>query len=90
MIDKLISGLYSWVLETLDNKFEKVAALNFTLQKLDDASQARAGVIETAHGQIPTPIFMPVGTAGSVKAVSQQDLLGDIDAKIILGNSGCR
>ena len=61
--------------------------LNFQLSKLDPFSHARAGLIETAHGDIPTPIFMPVGTAGSVKAVSQQDLVHDVDAKIILGNT---
>lgn len=61
--------------------------MNFTLHKSDDASGARAGTIVTAHGEIPTPIFMPVGTAGSVKAVSQQDLKNDVDARIILGNT---
>ncbi|MCB0761132.1 MAG: tRNA guanosine(34) transglycosylase Tgt [Flavobacteriales bacterium] len=48
---------------------------------------ARAGVIETDRGEIRTPIFMPVGTAGSVKAVTQQDLENDIRAQIILGNT---
>ena len=48
---------------------------------------ARAGVIRTHHGEIPTPIFMPVGTLGTVKAVLQRDLEHDIDAKIILGNT---
>lgn len=47
----------------------------------------RAGEIETPHGIIPTPIFMPVGTVGTVKAVLQKDLKHDIDAKIILGNT---
>jgi queuine tRNA-ribosyltransferase len=61
--------------------------MNFTLQKRDPHSGARAGVIVTDHGEIPTPIFMPVGTAGSVKAVHQRELENDIDAKIILGNS---
>jgi queuine tRNA-ribosyltransferase len=41
----------------------------------------------TDHGEIPTPIFMPVGTVGSVKAVSQQQLKNDVDARIILGNT---
>ena len=48
---------------------------------------ARAGIIRTHHGEIPTPIFMPVGTLGTVKAVLQKDLEHDIDAKIILGNT---
>jgi len=48
---------------------------------------ARAGIIRTCHGEIPTPIFMPVGTLGTVKAVLQKDLEHDIDAKIILGNT---
>jgi queuine tRNA-ribosyltransferase len=62
-------------------------ALSFQMSHQDPGSQARAGLIKTDHGDIPTPIFMPVGTAGSVKAVSQQQLMGDVDAKIILGNT---
>jgi queuine tRNA-ribosyltransferase len=62
-------------------------ALSFQMSHQDPGSQARAGLIKTDHGDIPTPIFMPVGTAGSVKAVSQQQLMSDIDAKIILGNT---
>lgn len=61
--------------------------MHFTLIKTDTASKARTGVLHTAHGDIPTPIFMPVGTAGSVKAVHQRELEHDIDAKIILGNT---
>ncbi|MEL7531634.1 MAG: tRNA guanosine(34) transglycosylase Tgt [Bacteroidota bacterium] len=61
--------------------------MKFTLQHTDTASSARAGEIETAHGKIQTPIFMPVGTVGSVKAVSQQALTEDIKAQIILGNT---
>src|SRR3954467_2239086 len=61
--------------------------MNFKLTAKDPQSKARAGVITTAHGEIPTPIFMPVGTAGSVKAVHQRELKEDIDAKIILGNT---
>jgi len=53
----------------------------------DPQSNARTGVIHTDHGDIPTPIFMPVGTGGSVKAVHQRELSNDIDAKIILGNT---
>jgi len=61
--------------------------MKFTLQATDKQSKARAGVIETAHGIIETPIFMPVGTAGTVKAVHQHELINDIHAQIILGNT---
>jgi len=61
--------------------------MKFTLTATDPASSARAGIIETAHGIIQTPIFMPVGTAGSVKAIHQKDLKDDIKAQIILGNT---
>jgi queuine tRNA-ribosyltransferase len=61
--------------------------MNFTLQVEDPQSKARAGVIETDHGTIQTPIFMPVGTAGTVKAVHQRELKEDIKAQIILGNT---
>src|SRR3954462_3453126 len=61
--------------------------MKFQLVTKDNQSSARAGVITTDHGEIPTPIFMPVGTAGSVKAVHQRELETDINAKIILGNT---
>jgi queuine tRNA-ribosyltransferase len=61
--------------------------MKFTLQATDAASQARAGYMETAHGVIETPIFMPVGTAATVKAVHQHELKKDIQAQIILGNT---
>ncbi|HNR20613.1 MAG TPA: tRNA guanosine(34) transglycosylase Tgt [Bacteroidia bacterium] len=61
--------------------------MQFTLLKNDITSKARAGVIETDHGKIHTPIFMPVGTAGTVKGVNQRDLANDIKAEIILGNT---
>jgi queuine tRNA-ribosyltransferase len=64
-----------------------MAALKFQLEKTDSDSKARAGKITTDHGEILTPIFMPVGTAGSVKAVSQQQLKNDVKAQIILGNT---
>ncbi|MBL7739578.1 MAG: tRNA guanosine(34) transglycosylase Tgt [Chitinophagaceae bacterium] len=64
-----------------------MAALSFHLQYSDPGSKARAGKITTDHGEIQTPIFMPVGTAGSVKAVTQQQLLDDVKAQIILGNT---
>ncbi|SFC27400.1 queuine tRNA-ribosyltransferase [Parapedobacter composti] len=61
--------------------------MKFTLQATDKHTQARAGIMETAHGTIETPIFMPVGTAGTVKAVHQHELADDIKAQIILGNT---
>ena len=63
-----------------------MAALQFNLEKTDSSTKARAGKITTDHGQIATPIFMPVGTVGSVKAVTQQQLMDDVKAQIILGN----
>jgi len=62
-------------------------ALQFVLENTDKSSKARAGIIQTDHGKIETPIFMPVGTAGSVKAVTQQQLEEDVKAQIILGNT---
>jgi len=64
-----------------------MAALSFTLNNTANGSAARAGIIETDHGTIQTPIFMPVGTVGSVKAVTQQQLKLDVQAQIILGNT---
>lgn len=64
-----------------------MAALQFQLQHTDPESNARIGKIITDHGQIITPVFMPVGTAGSVKAVTQQQLKNDVKASIILGNT---
>jgi len=61
--------------------------MQFKLTATDPHSAARSGTIITDHGEIPTPIFMPVGTAGSVKAVHQRELKNDIKAKIILGNT---
>ncbi|MBS1918507.1 MAG: tRNA guanosine(34) transglycosylase Tgt [Bacteroidetes bacterium] len=62
-------------------------ALSFQLTATDNNSKARAGKITTDHGEIVTPIFMPVGTVGSVKAVTQQQLKEDVKAQIILGNT---
>jgi len=64
-----------------------MSALKFTLEKKDSHSNARAGTIVTDHGTIQTPIFMPVGTAGTVKAVTQKQLKEDVQAQIILGNT---
>ena len=61
--------------------------MTFQLQYTDTDSQARAGLITTDHGPIETPIFMPVGTVGSVKAVQLTDLFNDVKAQIILGNT---
>src|SRR6202000_1560979 len=61
--------------------------MKFSLTSQDPLSKARAGEITTDHGNIQTPIFMPVGTAGTVKAVHQHELKNDIKAQIILGNT---
>ena len=61
--------------------------MKFELQHTDPKSNARAGLITTDHGQIETPIFMPVGTVGSVKAVHLPELKDDSKAQIILGNT---
>ena len=61
--------------------------MKFSIQAKDKGSRARSGEIITDHGTIKTPIFMPVGTAGSVKAVHQRELKEDIEAQIILGNT---
>jgi queuine tRNA-ribosyltransferase len=59
----------------------------FTIEGRDKDTKARAGMLRTAHGEIPTPVFMPVGTAGTVKGILHRDLTGDINARIILGNT---
>ena len=64
-----------------------MASLQFQLLHTDSSTSARAGKITTDHGEILTPVFMPVGTIGSVKGVSQQQLQKDIEAPIILGNT---
>ena len=61
--------------------------MDYKLLATDKASNARAGLITTAHGEIETPIFMPVGTVGSVKGVHFHELEDDIKAQIILGNT---
>ena len=61
--------------------------MKFEIEKLDPNSKARAGKLETDHGVIETPIFMPVGTAGTVKAVHISELSNPINAQIILGNT---
>ena len=64
-----------------------MASLKFELEHTELHSKARAGTITTDHGEISTPIFMPVGTVGSVKAVTQHQLANDVKAQIILGNT---
>ncbi|MEO8414457.1 MAG: tRNA guanosine(34) transglycosylase Tgt [Ginsengibacter sp.] len=64
-----------------------MASLQFELQHTDRDSHARTGKISTDHGEILTPVFMPVGTVGSVKAVTQQQLIDDVKARVILGNT---
>lgn len=61
--------------------------MKFVLEKKDTQTRARVGTLTTAHGVIQTPIFMPVGTAGTVKAVHQRELKADVQAQIILGNT---
>ncbi len=67
--------------------FQHIYSMQFKLLAKDKGSKARAGKITTAHGEIQTPVFMPVGTVGSVKAINQQQLKEDIKAEIILGNT---
>ena len=64
-----------------------MASLSFSLHSTDTQTKARAGTIQTDHGSIETPIFMPVGTVGTVKAVTQQQLQQEVKAQIILGNT---
>jgi len=64
-----------------------MANMNFSLQHTDSKSNARAGLLTTGHGNIETPIFMPVGTLGSVKGIHFKELKEDIQAQIILGNT---
>jgi queuine tRNA-ribosyltransferase len=59
----------------------------FKVLTRDKETRARTGLLKTAHGDIPTPVFMPVGTGGTVKGILHRDLVEDIDAKIILGNT---
>ena len=66
---------------------ENISTMEFELLKTDEHTKARAGKITTSHGVIETPIFMPVGTVGSVKGVHQRELKDDINADIILGNT---
>ena len=62
-------------------------SMQFTIHHRDPGSKARTGLIETDHGSIQTPIFMPVGTAGTVKGIHQHELEAEVKAQIILGNT---
>ena len=64
-----------------------MSALRFEIERVCPETGARAGLLHTAHGTIPTPVFMPVGTQATVKAITQRDLQGDLDARIILANT---
>ncbi|MEO6130732.1 MAG: tRNA guanosine(34) transglycosylase Tgt, partial [Saprospiraceae bacterium] len=66
---------------------EDVGSNHFDLLGVDPSSKARAGILHLPHGDVETPIFMPVGTAGTVKAVHQQELKDQVGAQIILGNT---
>lgn len=61
--------------------------MDFLLQATANNSEARAGIITTDHGKIETPIFMPVGTLGAIKAVHMHEMKDDVKAQIILGNT---
>lgn len=61
--------------------------MKFIIQSTDKNSDARTGILETAHGKVETPVFMPVGTSANVKAVHIRDLTDDVKARIILGNT---
>ena len=64
-----------------------LGADRFQLKAIDSSSKARAGILRLPHGEVETPVFMPVGTAGTVKAVHQQELIDQVGAQIILGNT---
>jgi len=82
-----IAALPSVTITIFAHGFENTTFMTFTIDATDDKSNARSGEIITDHGTIETPIFMPVGTAGTVKAVHQRELVEDIQAQIILGNT---
>src|SRR5213082_2650725 len=67
--------------------YYNLEVFRFELQAVCPETGARAGILHTAHGDVETPVFMPVGTQGTVKGILPRDLLNDLDAKIILGNT---
>lgn len=72
---------------SLRASYEDMTAFSFDIQKYCPTTKARMGKIKTGHGEMATPVFMPVGTVGSVKAVPQQQLTTEINAPVILGNT---
>ncbi len=82
----ILPGLYPFI-KSAYFYAEWLHHMKFILTNTDIGSGARVGIIETAHGSIETPVFIPVGTAGSVKAVHQRELADDIGAQVILGNT---
>ncbi len=71
----------------IGNNKELTSALRFEIQTTCPETGARAGLLHTAHGTIETPVFMPVGTQGTVKGLTPRELIDDLDAKIILANT---
>src|SRR5260370_21825006 len=65
----------------------KMRQVTFEIQAECPVTRARAGVLHTAHGDVETPVFMPVGTQATVKGLSQRDLPEDLDTRILLGNT---
>ena len=85
LINYLIISYESTHQQTI--KLITFATMKFTIHKKDPFSNARLGEFETAHGKVETPIFMPVGTSGTVKGVHQHELINDTQTQIILGNT---
>lgn len=87
----MIAGNFSGGLYGLLNKNYLCCSRNetemFRIEKSDSTTKARTGVLKTGHGNIATPVFMPVGTAGTVKGVLPRDLKEEVGASIILGNT---
>lgn len=79
----VVMASYFW--QNINNVF--LLTMLFKIESKDTNSKARAGSLLMDHGEILTPVFMPVGTAGTVKSIDQQDLINDVKAQIILGNT---
>ena len=86
-MDKLTGWLKNRKNPYLCDTFSKTAHLQFDIFHRDNSSSARAGVLVTDHGSIETPFFMPVGTAGVVKALHVKDLREEVKAQIMLSNT---
>jgi len=78
-------GVASYFWRNINNTF--LLTMHFKVEAIDSHSKARACSLSLAHGKVHTPVFMPVGTAGTVKSIDQQDLIHDVKAQIILGNT---